>query len=279
MSLPLIDLAPLLSEYLEQRMGGGFRQLRGLLRREALDDEHIHSFRRGSKRLRALLVLTQDSSGVALRASLDALRDAAAALAERRRQRVLGDLLRSGLGPLPPAPPGLLAEWEAWQANASGAAAEPWLERARNRLDDSHQAWKLIDLPPIRRSALGDGLRRQYRRARRQLQVITVAAPATAFHDWRRHSRRFADQLYGLPLLIRADSSEKAEFGQLHDLLGQHHDLEDLHAWLKQRPVSQRSDWQLQLEATQLRLASEALALGQRLYARRPRELRDTLVS
>jgi CHAD domain-containing protein len=135
------------------------------------------------------------------------------------------------------------------------------LEEARTRV----AAWPL-DQDGF--EAFEDGLRRAYRRGRRDMRIAEAAPTTEHIHEWR---KRVKDLWYHLLLLedgwrpvMRALANEAHE---LSDRLGDDHDLGVLATWAQEHSPLAFEDV---VRRRREELRAEAFALGERLYADRP---------
>lgn len=244
----------------------------------------VHGARKDLKKLRAVLRL--------VRGSLDEETFAT----ENRRYRDAGRLLGASRDAEVKLQT-LAALEERFGADFSVAAAGSWrreLERDRERLADSSRgqmarrieqasaavgegrariprwsprqdSWKLI----------GPGLKRSYRLGRRAMRRTLDDPSAENVHEWRKRAK---DAWYQLRLLRRAWPGPLGEMADqahdLTDLLGDHHDLavlaEDLGG---RREVERREAFETLIERRQEELVGEALELGRRFYAEKPKAL------
>lgn len=119
-------------------------------------------------------------------------------------------------------------------------------------------------------AALRGGLARTHRRARTLRTVVQKSWDPVDIHQWRKRCKyhRYHMQLLApaWPALIEA---REAELHRLTDLLGAHHDLEDLLNFLSRRSHLSESGLALAhlVRQKQLNLAKDALALGTRSFA------------
>jgi CHAD domain-containing protein len=149
---------------------------------------------------------------------------------------------------------------------AKSAAA---IRKGRNQIGDwplNGQGWELV----------GPGLVRNYRRGRRGLKRTVENPSAENVHEWRKRSKDLWYHLRILrdawPEVIGPTADEAHELG---DLLGDHHDLvvlgEDVR---KRRELFTGNDARALVGLTERRreeLLSQALDLGRRLYAEKPK--------
>ena len=147
------------------------------------------------------------------------------------------------------------------------------LDAARRTIDD----WGLDDWTPA-----GKGAQRAFKRGRKALRAVRVDPSDEAVHEWRKRSK---DLWYHLRLLRgswRAVLDPLAdEAHELSDLLGDHHDLAVLADDVKGRrgelPQSSRAAVLAAIRRRQGELLEEALPLGERLYAEKPKAFRRRL--
>jgi CHAD domain-containing protein len=225
-------------------------------------EEGVHEARKDMKKLRALLRLV---GGKRLRGESDFFRDVARELAGARDADVMlatvADLesrYEVDVGPV-------RQRLEAHRLRTTGGgrrkaanAAKGMLKEARARVDD----WPL-DGDGF--DALEDGLRRTYRRGRRDWRAVQADPSTENLHEWR---KRVKDLWYHHSLLqgiwkpVMSALADEAH--ELSDRLGDDHDLtlllgfgaEELEAVIAERRHE---------------LQHEALEYGARLYADKPK--------
>ena len=117
---------------------------------------------------------------------------------------------------------------------------------------------------------------RTYRRARKRMRKASQSGEASDFHEWRKDVKY---HWHHLTLLRRFDEKRfkptRNELKQLAKALGEHHDVEVLTTELRRTmPHKDSILHQLAQEAGryQQKRAEQALELGTRLFAARPRE-------
>jgi CYTH domain-containing protein/CHAD domain-containing protein len=114
-----------------------------------------------------------------------------------------------------------------------------------------------------------------YRRGRQGLRAAEADPSDDNFHEWRKRVKdlRYGFELFGgawsVPLRATAE-----EVDRLAELLGAHHDLAVLREDLQQRRLGEEETRSLEaaIGERQEELAAEALDLGWRLYAERPKD-------
>jgi hypothetical protein len=132
------------------------------------------------------------------------------------------------------------------------------LERVRH--DARGWRWKRADF-----ALLADAMKRSYKRGRRSMEHARPGEDPEAFHEWR---KRVKTHWYALRLLEERVPQLRrsiAEFKRLETALGDDHNLRVL----LDRVESPRL--RAITEGRQQALEQEALALGERLFARRPK--------
>ncbi len=150
------------------------------------------------------------------------------------------------------------------------------LDRATDAIDAGRDAIADWPLHGDDWSLIGPGLRRSYRRGRNRLADVRSEASDEAIHEWR---KRVKDLWYDVRLVRKANGSVLGEMAdQLHrlsDLLGDHHDL----AVLRDDAIERRelfADGAFEkllasISERQGELAADALDLGKRVYAKKPK--------
>jgi CHAD domain-containing protein len=227
------------------------------------------------KKLRALLRLVRGEVGEkTFRRESDAFRDAARELAGLRD----ADVMLATLGALEKRYPeefpdgaagGLRQALEAHRlrtaAGARGPASEAAIEmlnQARTRVSDwplEHDGFE----------ALEDGLRRTYRRGRRDWRAAGKDPSSEHLHEWR---KRVKELWYHCSLLeeswkpvMKALADESHE---LSDRLGDDHDLAVLLAWANEH--ADGGELEAAVAKRRRELQADAFAYGARLYADKP---------
>jgi CHAD domain-containing protein len=259
--------------------------------RKDVEDEFataVHEARKDLKKLRSVLRLVRDPLGDEVyRAENDRYREAAQLLSGARdaevkletlaalEERFDGRLPRPGLAPLLN---GLEGEREALSNPASlSDGDDSSVADAANRIEQGRDAiadWKLdgegFEL-------IADGLRRSCGRGRNRFQDTKDDPSAENVHEWR---KRVKDLWYHLRIVQDARPNKLKEMGDrahdLSDLLGDHHDLAVLRedaegrAGLLRRETIDSLDELI--EQRQTELLDDALAVGEELYAEKPKK-------
>ncbi|MGV1049309.1 MAG: CHAD domain-containing protein [Solirubrobacterales bacterium] len=250
--------------------------------------EAIHGARKDLKKLRAVLRLLRDELGhKRFRRENRRYRDAGRQLAASRDAEVKVQTLRSleqHAGARFPSGPSL-AWFEALEADRERVAAEQGeaseaIDRAVAAIEEAGAAIPYWPIDADSWRLLEPGISRSYSDGRRALKRVRAGGDAEAVHEFRKRAK---DLWYQLRLLYDAwpgllgPTAEEAH--ALADLLGDHHDLAVLAEDLDARAglVASRQDFRALIEARQAELLEEALALGERLYAEKPKHYRRRL--
>ena len=262
------------------------------LRHDAEDDlaKAVHDTRKDMKKLRSLLRLVRDGLGERRYRTENArYRDAARLLSGARDAEVkletLAGLRERYPGEAPPAEAlerALEEERERLAGTAEDSEVHRRLAEAAEAIEQGGaevDAWKFgssgFDL-------MRPGLERQYGRGREALRAVRRDPSEEAVHEWR---KRVKDLWYHLRLLhelwpatMRSAADEAHE---LSDLLGDHHDLTVLIQEARdQAPDDPDLTMLITLaERRQGELIAEALPLGERLYAEKPKQFAARLAA
>jgi CHAD domain-containing protein len=148
--------------------------------------------------------------------------------------------------------------------HAAAAGVVSMLRESRRRVDE----WPLED-DSFR--ALRDGLESTYRRGRRDFKAVQANASVEALHEWR---KRVKDLWYHHSLLralwppvMEAVGDEAHE---LADRLGDDHDLAVLADWIREHTDAGPEFFDA-VDRRRAELQAEAITLGARLYADKPK--------
>ncbi|HTC58963.1 MAG TPA: CHAD domain-containing protein [Solirubrobacteraceae bacterium] len=256
--------------------------------------ELVHEARKAIKRMRALARLLRDELGEREFARVnDSLRSAGRRLAGSRDAEVRLTTLRELIERHPRA---LAPSREPSNGNGSGRGGILRLEEQlrRERLNNKRPSdidevladiaamrdqlarWSLVD---IDFGTLSPGLRRVYREGRhRYLRCAREhGRDEQDVHDWR---KRVKSLYYALDMLgaKKAKGARRAarRADRLGDLLGSEHDLWMLCAYVEEHPeafgtdMAGKDELLKRIEQRRRRLRKRALALGARLYKRKP---------
>jgi CHAD domain-containing protein len=262
------------------RIDDALDELRG--KSDSGPEEAVHEARKDMKKLRALLRLVRGEIGEkTYRRENDCFRDAARELAGVRdadvmlatltglEERYQADLPADAAGGLRQALEAHRVSTAAGTRGQASEAAIEMLKQARARVPD----W------PLERDgfdAVEDGLRRIYRRGRRDWRAADKEPSTEHLHEWR---KRVKDLWYHCSILqetwkpvMKALADEAHE---LSDRLGDDHDLAVLLAWAHEHATSldgmdRVHAFEAVVRSRREELQAEAFAYGARLYADKP---------
>ncbi|MGK2932521.1 MAG: CHAD domain-containing protein [Solirubrobacterales bacterium] len=248
--------------------------------------DSIHEARKDMKKMRAVLRLVRDDLGKeTFRTENRRYRDAARLLSDARDSEVLVETIESLVSEHPEevaAAAPFLREFEARRdrdRESGGTTIDSRLRRAAQTIEEGG---RLIDgwtLTEADWQLFAGGLRRTYRDGRRRLEDVEADGSPEAVHEWR---KRVKDLWYQLRLLRDSwKDGLKApirEIGHLADLLGGYNDLSVLLEELEEDRVhGQAAGLRAIAMARQAELLEDALRLGRRVYAEKPRQFTDRI--
>jgi CHAD domain-containing protein len=249
------------------------------------DAAAVHEARKDLKKLRSLLRLVRDQLGDGIyRAEnrrfqeagrrLSAARDAEVKLEtlEGLQERFGEQLQGQGLKPFHR----VLTEERAATAEALEANVGPVAESAME-IEEGRKRIRSWPLQANGWDLVGPGLVRLYRRGRRRFKEAQATPTAENVHEWR---KRVKDLWYHLRILrdtwpaVVGPAADQAH--ELSDLLGDHHDLAVLadDARTRRQLFGESGDAKVLLKLTarrQKELLRQAIELGSRLYAEKPK--------
>ncbi len=247
----------------------------------------VHEARKDMKKMRAVLRLVRDEVGrETFRAENHRYRDAARLLSEARDNDVLVHTVERLVASHPEeaaAVTPLITDLEARRdrsRESGGSTIDPRLERAEQTIGEGGRLIDDWNLTESDWQLFAGGLRRTYRDGRRRLRDVEVDPTPEAVHEWR---KRVKDLWYQLRLLRNSWEeglkSPVKEVGHLGDLLGSYNDLSVLLAELEARYSADPAAAGLKALATSRRieLLEEALPIGNRVYAEKPRQFTDRI--
>jgi CHAD domain-containing protein len=234
-------------------------------------EEAVHNARKDIKKLRALLRLVRGELGKGVYQRESAcLREAAAALAGLRDADVMASTLdgleleESIAGPLRQALEAHRLRTGGGSREQAAAEAIELLGAMRARIDD----WPLEN---DSFDALAPGLRRMYRRGRREWRAMRNEPSVEGLHEWRKRTKElwYHHELLR-PLWKPVMKAVGDEAHALSDKLGDDHDLAVLHEWAREHadPAPELVE---AVEGRRRQLQEAAFELGARLYADRPK--------
>ena len=253
-------------------------QVRGIRKDLQGDDPRkaAHEARKRLKKLRALLRSVRQGLGKTYSKENKRFRDIGRLLAPMRDPTSLleglATLEQQSNQSFEAVAGGLRRRRERIEQEASKSEPFDRALRALEKASKSIRGWKLQgDAMPL------DGITLSYERGLRAMRRAREHPVPETFHEWRkrvkyhRHHCRLLSQAWEAPLEARHD-----EAGRLADLLGEHHDLAELHLVLLPDPDAYggRDAVQAVLERAGERCAAlelDALELGAKMYAEKPK--------
>lgn len=252
----------------------------GLLEKAPLDDESVHAFRQALKRARAALRLLRHSVSEAAYAKENArLRDAARPLAPVRDATVMLELVEEMLaaGKLPRYRPVLLhlrkRLTHIHARRASQARARRTSETMRRLLEQALERIVHWRLPRDAPGVYASGLRRIYRKGRRELRTALARGDAQSLHECRKQVKYLsAAAALAMPAAWQ-DAKDRKLADEIARELGNDHDLALLASALR-RTAPERA-LAFKLERKRSRLRKRAIKLARRLYKRPPARFVD----
>jgi CHAD domain-containing protein len=256
-------------------------------------EEAVHEARKDMKKLRSLLRLVRDEIGDEIyRRENEAFREAARRLSGVRDADVMIETLDS-----------LVERRDGEIPSRAAGGLRKALQEHREALDDDRggrktarkeviraleEARERVEQWPLRTDGfevLEPGLRRAYRRGQREYRAVLDDPSTENLHEWR---KRVKDLWYHQTLLqccwpeLMDPLGDQAH--ELSDLLGLDHDVAVLREWAQAHPAAAGGTSGLEAfnaaaETRRAELQREAIALGGRLYAERPRAYAKRLAS
>lgn len=127
------------------------------------------------------------------------------------------------------------------------------------------------------------GLRRTYRRGRKEMRIAASEPTAHNFHWWRKRVKYLRHQVELLrPMFPEVLDGYIVALDQLGDLLGEEHDLAELVALVAEQPELCADEAEVTLitalaEHRRSELQAEALAVGRKVYAESPKAFTNRL--
>jgi CHAD domain-containing protein len=278
----------------KEKVGKGIRRiLREQLRRaveaardrRGAQDDRVHDVRTRLKRSRAALELISPEIGTAAKKTDRRLRNRGRKLARPRDVivqahtfRILGTRLSGEL------PAGLLERMrdvgEQMQERLDAKSVEKELGRTAKALRKLRRRVRHL---PVRRGrrAIGEGITRTYRRARRAFAAVQDEPTPERLHDWRKQVKLLSNELKIVGRAVPELATrylDKVE--NLGELLGQVHDLDCAAATAERHPRWFGSDADRDavrglVAEHRVALEREAFALAAAVFAGRPRDVRE----
>lgn len=247
--------------------------------------ETIHQVRKRCKKLRALVRLVRPALGKDYRRENVRFRDIARNLAGLRdEQSMVGALecLLEGLeDPTRATYDSLLGELRKRRDTAAiEQDPEALLAEARQALEKARRQVDCWDLDADGFESVR-GVKKTYKRGRKALKQAFKTGASSDFHEWRKRVKYHAYHVKLLrPLWPRVHKAWRQEAKVLADILGNDHDLVLLDTLLesqRDRLAGNRVRKSLQqiIHEKQQRLRGESWEIGQRLYAEKPKALKN----
>src|SRR5215211_2946841 len=260
-------VADALARIARGRIDHALDELRG--KTDSSPEDAVHEARKDMKKLRAVLRLARDELGDDVyRRENECFREAARKLSGVRDADVMLGTLSGLDGSFRELRRALKQHRRGADRADASAEVIAVLEEAHGRVDE----W------PLERDdfeALEGGLRRIYRRGRRAWRAVEEEPDTEILHEWRKREK---DLWYHLtlfreswPPVLKPTADEAHE---LSDRLGDDHDHAVLSEWAHDRFDDEAlAGLDSAVAARREGLQREALQLGRRLYAERPRAL------
>ena len=241
----------------------------------------VHAARKDLKKLRSVLRLVRDELGEkSYRAQNRRFRDAGRLLSDTRDAEIkvetLDDLERRFGEEFPAAGAehwrrDLERERYAAAADSGGEVAER-VEEAVAMIDAGRAELAAWELGRDSWKLVAPGLLAAYAGGREALAEVRAEPSEEGVHEWRKRAKDLWYQLRVLRELwpeVLGETAEQAH--DLADLLGDHHDLAVLAADLGSRDTVEPEAIRALIERRQAELLASAVALGERLYAEKPK--------
>lgn len=244
--------------------------------------EAIHDARLACKKSRAALRLVRDGLGEAYAPENAFLRDTARQLAGGRDARVALELVErlareTGDAEAFPHLRGALYEKAATEEGRLRQNREV-LQAVDGRFAEAERRAAELELEGEADALLEAGIKRLYKRGRRCRAACLLDGPEDPYHEWR---KRVKYLLYALKLIRRADpgrfKSMTKKLDRLGDVLGIEHDCHIVRELIGHDPafsdfITERIRLADLLAGEMRRCREEALAIGDRVYARKPKK-------
>lgn len=255
-----------------------FDRLLGELDRfPAAPEQAAHDARRRIKETRALLRLARLHLGQHYDELSAVLRDTARLLANVRDVDAMRKTLRSLRSTLVSAngKPSYERARRSLARHARRSEGDETMSRevaaARERLESARMLVSSFTAGNAF-SAIAGPLEKTYRESRVLFRALTEQSDPAEFHEWRKLVKT---HWYHMQLLrnVAPDLmiSYRELLGALSKLLGAHHDLEVLAAFLATRRIGGRDELASTIRSSSRAIAERALAAGGELYAEKPR--------
>lgn len=244
----------------------------------------IHGARKDLKKLRGLLRLARHELGEKrFKAENRRYRDAGRLLSGSRDAEVKLETLASLHHGFPELPAEGVASWEGMLETERDELAAAAREDSEGQIAAATMAIgegrRKILKWPLRTDSwalVAPGLSSGYRDGRRAMKRVLAYPSADNLHQWRKRAKDLWYQLRivrdAWPELLDVTADQAHE---LTELLGDHHDLAILADDLRARTgIADRGAFDAAIEKRQKGLFDEALEIGRRLYAEKPKAFR-----
>lgn len=271
------------------------RSISGLVSGSDLDVS-IHEARKSMKRLRAMLRLVRDEIGEdRYRFENNLLRNTARLMGPTRDAAVLVEtvgMLRDRFGTHLRRSAFSTLETKLIERHASARAdlldGGDQLRRVVHAMRSArarYRAWPVETEQPVGRhshvvphsfESLEPGLRRTYRRGRREMRVAGETPSGHNFHQWRKRVKYLRHQMELLrPTFPAVIDGYIAALDQLGEVLGEEHDLAELLLLVAGEPglcedAAERTLITALAQHRRSELQTAAIAIGRRVYAESP---------
>ena len=267
---------------LRQQLGRAVEAARD---RDRAQEERVHEVRTRLKRSRAALDLIGAGQGRSARKTDRRLRDLGRRLARPRdivvqaqTFRILGTRLSREL------PAGLLERVRDAGEQLRGKLDERSVEKELRRTSRAlRRLRRRLRKFPVKRGrrAIGKGITRSYRRARRALANVHADPTPERFHEWRKRVKLLSNELKIIgPAVPELATRYALKVEKLGEILGQVHDLDCAAATTERHPRWFGSDADCEavrglVAEHRVVLEREAFALAMGVFAGRARDVRE----
>src|SRR3954468_7862138 len=255
--------------------------------RGGAQEERVHDVRTRLKRSRAALELIGGEVGKKAKKTDRRLRNRGRRLAwprdvvvQAHTFRILGTRLSGEL------PAGLLERvrevGEQLRRTLDEKAVEKELHRTARSLKRLRRRLRKWPVEHDRR-AVGEGIARSYRAARRAMAAVEADPAPKRLHDWRKKVKVLSNELRIVgPAVPELATRYRAKVEKLGDLLGQIHDLDCAAATANKHPRWFGSDEDCEavrglVAEHRVVLEREAFSLATGVFAGRPRDVRELI--
>jgi CHAD domain-containing protein len=267
---------------LRQQLG---RAVEAARNRDGAQEERVHDVRTRLKRSRAALKLIEEQVGRSAKKTDRRLRDQGRRLARPRdivvqahTFRILGTRLSREL------PAGLLERLRDAGEQLRRKLDEKSVDKELRRTGRSlRRVRKRLKKVPVKRGkrAIGEGITRTYREARRALAKVQSDPTPERFHEWRKQVKLLSNELKIVgPAVPELATRYLDKVEKLGEILGHIHDLDCAAATTERHPRWFGSDADCEavrglVAEHRVVLEREAFALAAGVFAGRPRDVRE----